>query len=442
MSAQRTSRVLTALRSALRGHRAALLLLPSMLACDVFDESLLDMDGGTGPAAMDDSGTTPKPDGGGDGDEPDASRTTKEDSGTDGPDIPLTSPADTCAARDLVPELKPPFVDIDVSTAGHANDYDNAQGLQCTGGAAPGNDAFFRIDVQAEEKWHFHITPKDEGSSPVLYLLNSTCRASQCEARNGQDLCGPKLGARIGDEHFTFVAQAAGTWFLGVDDAVANPDGWNYHLFATRTSCGNGASTGGPEHGEACDPVGGLGSDPRCDSQCRNVLDPAQSAVLTEGPVNDDWTVADVLVVDPSGADKIEVLGSLGQVCAYDMYAVNVKKGVSLAVTMTLANNQACPNSQKVACDAVDAPCECDADAGVSQCDVPTEVKLDILGSDGATVLGSGSVDDAQVNACPAIAKGTSFASNLKEGVYYLRLWAPERAPRLDYKLGVELFAP
>jgi hypothetical protein len=226
-----------------------------------------------------------------------------------------------------------------------------------------------------------------------------------------------------------------------VDDAVANPDGWNYHLFATRTSCGNGAAAGGPEHGEACDPVGGLGSDPKCDSQCRNVLDP-KAGVLTEGPVNDDWTVADVLLLDPLGADKAEVLGSLGQVCAYDMYAVNVKKGVSMAVTMTAANNGPCPASQKVACDALGAPCDCDSDAGITECDLPTDIKLDILGSDGTAVLGSGTVADALVNACPGIAKGSSFASNLKEGVYYVRLWAPEGAPRLDYKLSVELFAP
>lgn len=420
--------------------------------CEVFDAALLDdvdaqvEDGGEtspdarGPdAKVDQEDAEVANEAGGDANDASADTSTMPEANI--PRVPVDSPADSCTDRDALPILTPPVLDFDVSTSGLTNAVDAPQGLQCTGGATPGNDAFFQIQVEAEEKWHFHITPKDEGSSPALYLLNSTCRASGCDARNGQDLCGPKQGSRVGDEHFTFVAQSAGTWYLGVDDAVANPDGWNYHLFAIRTSCGNGPETGGPEHGEACDPMGGPGSDPRCDTQCRNVLDPTLASVLTESPVNDDWTVADVLALDPSGADSLEVLGAIGQVCAYDMFAVNVAQGVSMEVSLTLSNGDPCPEALSVPCGA-GAPCDCDADAGITECPVETQLRLELLGSDGVSVVGQGTVADAASNACPAIHAVDGFANDLSEGVYYLRLWAPEGSPRINYKLGVELLAP
>lgn len=337
------------------------------------------------------------------------------DAGTDAPDAPppgdaglvLTDTCDGTPPMVLRPGLRP-FV---VSTAGLNNDFDNRRGLQCTSNDAPGADGFFAIDVQADEKWHFHVTAQDPDSNPSIYLLDSTCRADQCQQRFGLDLCG-----NYSDEHFTIVATHPGRWYLGIDDRVAGTH--SYRVNPIRTTCGNGEL----EHGEACD-----GSD-QCDSQCRWKIDTGSADIEP----NDDWTVANVLTVDRSGGDTY-VLGQIGGSCGFDMYAVDVAANSSLELTLLRRDGTPC---------GVPTCVPSDEDAGMSQaCPTQVPIRIELLAPDGATVLGTGQVRPGE--SCASIAAADAFARNLRaDGVHYVRLWSPEGLGLYEYRLNVRVVPP
>lgn len=178
-----------------------------------------------------------------------------EDSGTGGEQLNDACGGDIAEYIVLSASTTTP---MPVSTRGLSNRISS-----CGSRDAPGNDGFIAIQVQAGEKWHFHVIPdpsvEDNDRDPFLYLLDSRCRNTACE--HSSDAC---VGS--GDEHFAFVAPTGGTWYLGIDDRMAG--GGDYLVGAYRLFCDGGEA----QHGEACD------GSATCNIDCREILDESRSS--------------------------------------------------------------------------------------------------------------------------------------------------------------------
>src|SRR5690606_10315396 len=105
-----------------------------------------------------------------------------------------------------------------------------------------------------------------------------SCNPNACEAIS--DACA---GNR--DEHFAFIPNSDGRWYIGIDDT--NPGGGKYVLDAIRPVCGDGV----PDHGESCDGQEGCGPD------CRWILN---SSAVNERLPNDN--IIEANTVDLEGA--------------------------------------------------------------------------------------------------------------------------------------------
>lgn len=237
--------------------------------------------------------------------------------------------------------------------------------------SSAGNDGFFAIEVEAGEYWHFHLhdeSPVSAGRKPVLYLMEAGCDPRRCVQLSNQCKDG-------GDEHFAFIPDSSGTWYLGIDDETEG--GGEYTLQAIRPQCGNGTA----EHGESCD------GQPGCDSRCRWVLD---SDRTQEQIPNDNITEANVIDIPPAGG-ALEISGDIGgaAACEYpDMFAIVIPDGGARLEVEIRQDESACPA-------AAAAPYD-----------------LELLNSGGGMRAGSG-LDD---NGCPII------DATLPAGLYYVRV--------------------
>lgn len=183
--------------------------------------------------------------------------------------------------------------------------------------SAPGSDAFFAVDVQAGEYWHFHLRmsnddPSPASRNPILYLLNASCAETQCSRDLFANYCDQQQ-----DEHFGFQFNESGRWYIGVDDS--NAGGGVYLLDAIRPTC-NGA----PEHGEACD--GGEG----CSADCRRILN--EESVFETGF---NFNVFEANLIELPVSNDLTIQGDIGgfEGCAYpDVYAIDVPMGSTLRV--------------------------------------------------------------------------------------------------------------
>ena len=87
------------------------------------------------------------------------------------------------------------------------NSYANNNGSlpSCLGGqAAPGVDFFFRVDMKAGQKWHFHVATAGmtATSDPAVYVLESAFDPNQsCGTLSGINACPVAF-----PEHFSFRA--------------------------------------------------------------------------------------------------------------------------------------------------------------------------------------------------------------------------------------------
>jgi hypothetical protein len=221
----------------------SLSLLLAVAGCSLADASRYQalpegpVDGGT----MDADGATPDPDAGVDAGPPDQLA------------------VDGCGDDDVY-VITDSEEGIVVDTRPFASDVNSLPG-SC-GVSAPGPDAFFAVDVQAGEYWHFHLAvsptdPDRPNRDPILYLLNASCAETQCSRELFANYCDS-----AGDEHFGFQFNESGRWYIGIDDG--NPSGGLYTLGAYRPTC-NG--TAPAEHGESCDGEEG------CTEDCRRVID-------------------------------------------------------------------------------------------------------------------------------------------------------------------------
>lgn len=291
--------------------------------------------------------------------------------------------AETCLGT--VPMLTSGLSDVTIDLSAYTDDISDI-GF-CTGADAPGNDGFFGVEMDAGEKWHFHVrTNASAALNPAIYVLDSTCDSRRCMAGDAIDVCGEGR-----DEHLSFVAPQAGTYFVGVDSRLSG--GASYQLVAVQPVCGNGEV----EHSETCDD-NNLEDGDGCDSECRAEL----GSNIAEAEPNDD----------PTGANRIlsvnsAVNGVLGGRCDRDMFVVDVETLGDFQVQLDGAGGTACVDGD------------------------PT-FELDLLSSDGRTVISRGANEDGEF--CPTM---TSFG--LEPGTYYLAVTTGESERRFDYTLSLSL---
>ncbi|MEM1415715.1 MAG: hypothetical protein AAGH15_12485 [Myxococcota bacterium] len=309
----------------LRPKTLSLLLPLAMVGCAIVDDDPLNavraaVDGGTTVIDMGDMGGTT--DGG------------TEDMGLEGP-----QPVDTCGddSAFVISETQT----LRVDTRGLQDRTNTA-----TCAPSPGRDGFFALDVQANEYWHFHLSVDatvtgQEDLNPVLYLLQPDCDARRCDDSRLSNACEIAPGGTttaFRDEHFAFIPNRAGRWYIGIDDQTAGAGGV-YLLDAIRPVCGNGT----PEHGESCE------NEDFCNEECRFVLDRMNASETMNEP-NDNREEANLVVLAPipmqPGVFGLDISGDIGPSavsCDYpDVFTLDVPPGARLQV-FPLVSGAMCP---------------------------------------------------------------------------------------------------
>jgi len=203
-------------------------------------------------------------------------------------------------------------------TTTFSNSYQET--TSCVGRQTPGPDGFFAVDMQANDRWHFHARSEDPAGDPALYVL-PTCDVRACDA--ALDLCG--AGS---DEHFSYVAPSAGRYFVAIDSASGT--GFRGRLEAYKIICGNGIL----QHGETCDDGNATPGD-GCDALCRVEL---QGVPSTEEEVNDDPLLANSL----TAAVGTRVRGSISKLCEVDFYTFRLAESAQLEVDLSPAVAPSC----------------------------------------------------------------------------------------------------
>lgn len=355
----------------MRALLTILLASSIVVACDVLDPSLIPRDGGDGMV----------------GDE----SPIEMDSGP-----PML--ADTCTSRN------PPVITSTSTFMVDTTDLlDQFSRIGCINTAAPGNEGFFKIEVQPGERWHFHLQGIGGGrvSNPSLYMTQD-CDLRTCG--NTSDLCGDNQ-----DEHFSFIPDRPGTWFLGIDDG--NAGGGQYRLLAFRNTCGDGQK----EHGEACDDDNVMPGD-GCDNACRVELAP--NANVMESEPNDSLTDANVVrFAAPSGGSTTTTVSGLISGCpAEDFFVIKLAAaGRSIRAEMLNGSRNPCTT----------AP--------------PSGIAIHLLDAAG-TELGAGEVRAG--NMCPTINEDDGFAVDLEQGAYFVQITGPVSETGFAYQLRLSVVDP
>lgn len=199
----------------------------------------------------------------------------------------------------------------------------------CLGEAdAPGNDAFFRVRMTADEKWHFHVRPPSTGASdPAIYVLSSCSDLRSCQDTYwGVNACGDGEA-----EHFSFIAPSTGDYFVGIDGLRA--DGERVEVFAVNAQCGNGVT----EHSESCDDSN---DDPldRCHECHPSLFEDGAESEPNDGPLDPN------ILFFPDGTGAISLSNTLGTRCDFDFFQVEVPENARLEVTLE-GNTSACRQS-------------------------------------------------------------------------------------------------
>jgi len=189
---------------------------------------------------------------------------------------------------------------------------------------APGNDTFFAVRMNANEKWHFHVQAPTTASDPAVYVLDSCSDLRSCrDTYWGINACGDGE-----NEHFSFVAPATGDYFVGVDGVRAG--GEAIEVFAVRADCGNDEK----EHSEFCDD----GNDDPLDGchECRPVLSEDTAEIEpNDGPLDPD------LLVLPAEGGSMRITSTLGSRCDFDFFRLDVPANAELALSLS-GNASAC----------------------------------------------------------------------------------------------------
>ncbi len=269
----------------------------------------------------------------------------------------------------------------------------------CTEFQALGNDAFFAVDMEAGQKWHFHASIVGEDANPAVYVLRS-CDERTCQVGDAIDDCNNGF-----DEHLSFSAPATSRYFIGIDSRESG--GEVYDVLAFAPICGDGVL----DHSETCDDGNLIASD-GCDDRCRFELQPASPTTLTfELEPNDDFTSANY--VQPEAVDSpVKIEGRLGGRCDFDMYVIDVPEGGSLQADMFEKQGVDCTTS--------------------------TVFDMTLLDSSGVRKLGEGTV---KTGTCPSLGAADTFSTGLTAGLYYVRVTTDATSQAIDYELHLSVLA-
>lgn len=277
---------------------------------------------------------------------------------------------------------------------------DSWQVANCAGGLAPGNDAFFAVDMEQGQKFHFHVNALD-AIDPVLYVVDS-CDERVCQPLHSASCPGSK-------EHLSFLAPRKGRYYIGVDSA--DPGGGNLELLAISPVCGDGDK----QHSESCDDANNASGD-GCDARCRLEIPAAHHLAMEP---NDDLPGANVLQVGDLPA-TLSVRGVLEGPCDPEVFSFSVPRAAEAAVRVLGPTGAACTK-------------------------LNPEVRIELHLLSGLVSVAQG--QPTEDNACPSLppyallpARGTAEPA-WDESTYHVRLATrgPEDAPPLEYVLEIDI---
>jgi cysteine-rich repeat protein len=186
-------------------------------------------------------------------------------------------------------------------------------------------DGFFQVQARAGQRWHFHLDPAPNENLSVF--ASASCDLRECVA--AADVCGVNES-----EHFTFVAQQAGTYVVVLDGI--DPNGGDLRLLAVSPECSDGRKV----HGEGCDDGNQLRGD-GCDDACRVEL---SGGTVEEVEPNDDTYLANVVTADLSA--PVQVNGRVGgNSCQPDYFLIRVPAAGLLSVRVRGGAGTECINA-------------------------------------------------------------------------------------------------
>jgi cysteine-rich repeat protein len=309
--------------------------------------------------------------------------------GDEGAPIELS---DTCTSEDI------PVVQSDEAhhPTGTTDLDDNFSGFPGCGGTSqlPGPDGFVRVIASAGDRWHIEAEPEDDDLDVAIYMM-PTCDALACQLL--VDRCGAGWA-----EDFTFVAETAGEYLIGIDGS--DPAGGELDLLVLRTQCGDGVV----DHGESCDD-GNLAAGDGCGPECRLEMAPTDDEVEP----NNWHTSANVIRFGGDGTGTSKIGGRLGGPCDTDHYAVQVPPGAHLYAAMLSGAELACADDH-------------------------AEVDMMLMERTSGRVRGRGA-PAGRGGGCPSIEPGDEWNENLAGGEYHLTITAVGEPDQFDYVLEIEI---
>ena len=279
-------------------------------------------------------------------------------------------------------------------------DFDDSwQVANCAIGRADGNDAFFAVDMNEGQKFHFHVNALD-AIDPVLYVVDG-CDERVCQPLHAASSCSTNK------EHLSFLATHAGRYYVGVDSA--DPGGGKVELLVLSPECGDGEK----QHSEACDD-GNHDALDGCDPSCRIEI-PASDR--NEEEPNDDFGAANLLSMGMPPA-RFVVHGMLAGACDLDTFTFTAPARATVSAQVLDEQGEACA--------------------------ARPELNLDLQLFQGLTQVAQGKVSED--NACPTLEAqrmqaGDTRALPWDEATYHLRLTGtgPDTAMPFAFTLAIEL---
>ncbi len=351
-----------------RRHMAALAVaaLVSGSGCNVFDDKL--------EARLDDNSV--------DGD---------ADGGTDAAVEPLFALSDLCSGS--IPMVESSETPFKIDVAGLAPSVAESGECSVSADVLGQADGFFQVTARAGQRWHFHL---DAAPGQNLSVFTSeSCDLRECVA--AADVCGVNES-----EHFTFVAERAGSYVVVVDgiDPSAAPLG----LLAVSPECGDGKKV----HGEVCDD-GNQQTGDGCDDACRVEL---RGAAVEEVEPNDDTYLANVITSDL--AAPVLINGKIGGgACQPDHYLLRVTKAGVLNLKVRNGAGGACAGAPLL-------------DLGLYLAD-QQELRDNVMVTHQAGAGG----------ACPEL-----IGQPVNAGTYFVRLSRLEAAAQFEYQIEASFAEP
>lgn len=263
--------------------------------CDVFDESLIGEGGGAGTA------------------------------GTGNNVAPLRFAEDiSCTAP-----VNASFNDYHAKTDTASMGPDRRRLPACLGGEdAPGEDAFFRVEMKQGEKWHFHVEAGN-GYDPAIYVMDTCNNTDTCAGQlSGINACPQNVG-----EHFSFIAPRQDTFVVGLDSITPGEGGMR--VLAVYANCGNGII----EHSEYCDTaIGAMQAGYKADCRaCRKLLpdEGDDAGSFNDGPL--DSAILGLPNPIVAGRD-FTFTGKLEKACDFDFFSFDLEQPTTVRFQLASAD--------------------------------------------------------------------------------------------------------